>query len=130
MPVIGYKITKVLAERKEGKIEGVSYNLKIEGVKKRENGIYEILFSAPIDYGVAGKMEICGAIIFKEEQERDLVQEWENNKRLPDDVAEQVLNAALFQTSVQATILANTVRLLPPIQFPRIRIRRREGQGG
>lgn len=70
---------------------------------------------------VIGVIEIEGRVVF-EGDARAIVREWTGNKRMPDEVASEVLTVIMNNCIPEATVIARDLRLPPPIPIPPVQV--------
>ena len=128
--ITGIKITHVEAHRdKEEDINGLNVNIGLDAVSVKAGEIH-ITFNYAASYndGV-GELKMKGTIIAKEEPKlaKEVESTWAKDKRLPDEFAENILNAINYTCGTNGTLVVRPVNLSPPIIPPRIQL---GAQGG
>ena len=70
-----------------------------------------------------GKIEVEGQVLYVDEDKKiDVVQKmWEKEKRVPLEVMEQIVNAALHKGNIQAIKISEDVSLPSPLPLPKVR---------
>ena len=62
-------------------------------------------------------------VLFAEESKSDkIVEEFKKTKKLPDEIAEDVLNAINFSCATNGTLVVRALNLMPPMILPRIQV--------
>lgn len=135
MTVVGFGFTRMEAERKEGargRLD-INNNLSIRAVEKTALALgksnqeaLRFLFSFTSVYEPdAGKITLDGEILDIEDEQtvKDVLAEWNNNKKVPQQVMARILNTALNRCNVQALLLSREINLPPPIPMPRVNVK-------
>ncbi|MAE13125.1 hypothetical protein CMO92_01045 [Candidatus Woesearchaeota archaeon] len=131
MAIIGFNITKILAQKKsnqQGKIN-VNNNVAINNVGisplKLDPGkislSFQFQFTSKYDPDIA-LISIEGEVLTLEEKEvgNKILEDWKKTKRLGKEVATPILNNILSKCNIQAIILSRDVNLPPPVPLPKI----------
>lgn len=123
--IVGNKVTKVEAARlKDEPRKGLSFKVNMRDVKIKGKQI-EISYEYVAEYteGI-GYVKMEGVILAEEEKGvlDGIKKEWADNKRLPKDYMEIVLNAVTYFGGVNGVFVSRVVGLSPPIVPPRYTI--------
>jgi hypothetical protein len=130
MPVIGLNIKSIIAKKNEevtGAVK-VNSNTNIKDVREqdlpalKQKGM-SIGFEFKTDYvndkgKSVAEIVISGETLFIDEQMEKVMKDWKKDKKLPDDVNLQVINAVLRKGVVRALSLSEELQLPPPIALP------------
>lgn len=128
---INININQISAEKlmkSDKKISGkvkISTNVNIIDVSRGDGGRLSIPFVTSINYNPSiAKITLKGeAIIVGDESELDpIYQSYENKERPPTQLIRQITNNSI----TEATIISRTLRIPPPIPFPKTRRGKRE----
>lgn len=131
----GGKIKTVEARRlKEGEVKGFNVNINIEGLRFKEDSDeeLEIDYTYTVDYkDEVGKLTISGVIFGKEDKKEaeKVVKLWKEDKRIPQDYSEKLLNAINYTATINAVYLSRLVNLAPPFIPPRLSMSKPNTQG-
>ena len=70
-----------------------------------------------------GKIEVEGQILFVDTAAKiiEVKKSWDENKRIPVDIMEQVVNAALHKGNIQAIKISEEVSLPSPLPLPKVK---------
>ncbi|MBS3116637.1 hypothetical protein J4421_03505 [Candidatus Woesearchaeota archaeon] len=70
-----------------------------------------------------GKIEVEGQVLYVNEEKKikEIKTNWDKEKRIPLDVMEEVINAALHKGNIQAIKISEDVNLPSPLPLPKVR---------
>lgn len=70
-----------------------------------------------------GKIVVEGQVIFVEEAKKvdEIKAGWEKNKKIPMEIMEQIINAALHKGNIQAIKISEDVSLPSPLPLPKVK---------
>jgi len=101
----------------------IQVNHEITQVIERSDKETELNFRFAINYtgmGAIASIKLEGYVLF--EGVDGIAQKWNKEKKLPDDVANEVLNLIMRNCLMQGVVLARDMRLPPPIQLPQVKV--------
>jgi hypothetical protein len=107
----------------------IQVNHEISQVIERSDKETELQFRFAINYmgmGAIASIKLEGFVQF--EGKPGIAAMWSKDKKLPDDVANEVLNLIMRNCLMQGVVLARDMRLPPPIQLPQVKIGQKPGQ--
>ncbi len=128
MPVKHFEFSTIDARRfsrstEQHKNIQINVNHEMSQVIERAEGQTEISFRFAVNYtgmGAVAAIKLEGFLIY--EGESGLAQKWANEKKLPDNVANEVLNFIMRNCIMQGVVLARDMRLPPPVQMPQVKV--------
>jgi hypothetical protein len=129
MAVIAVNFNSIEA-RNDGKegVQDINVNSVPSIVKvKKHDKLFELDNVISIEYSYAtkydpdiGNVTIKGEVIYSSDKAKQLVDDWDKNNKLDEDVGVEVMNA-IFRRCLAKTIeIASDIRLPPPIRFPSV----------
>jgi len=133
MPVKNFEFMAIDARRFARSTEiqkniQIQVNHEISQVIERSEKETEFNFRFAINYtgmGAIASVKFEGYVLF--EGQVGIAQKWLKEKKLPDDVANEVLNLIMRNCLMQGVVLARDMRLPPPIQMPQVKVGQKQG---
>jgi hypothetical protein len=70
-----------------------------------------------------GKIDVEGQVLFVDEEAKvkEIKTSWDKDKKLPPEVMEQIVNAALHKVNIQAIKVSEEVSLPSPLPLPKVK---------
>ncbi len=70
-----------------------------------------------------GKIEVAGQVLYIEEAKKveEVLKNWKKDSKIPVDVMEQIINAALHKGNIQAIKISEDVSLPSPLPLPKVK---------
>lgn len=138
MTIIGFNFTSVSAQKKDavkGKIN-INNNVSIKNVEEKDLSLgankqkslrFVFEFVSKYDPDIGG-ITLVGDVIYLEDakKSKEILDEWNKNKKLPKDITGNVLNTVLGKCNIQALILSEKINLPPPIPLPKVQLGQKE----
>jgi len=134
MGIIGISFSSISASVSEEKTENANISVnsspRITDVKEKPVGIpglekalyIDFVFSTVYDPDV-GKITLKGEVIYVSDSSKEIIEKWQKEKMFDDSLAVEILNAIFRRSLSKALDLAQELRLPPPIQFPKVRMK-------
>lgn len=128
MPVKNFEFSTIDARRFSRSTEvhkniQINVNHEITQVIERSQGLTEMNFRFAVNYtgmGAVAAIKLEGFLIY--EGETGIAQKWLKEKKLPDAVANEVLNLIMRNCVMEGVVLARDMRLPPPVQLPQVKV--------
>ncbi len=132
MTIVRINVHKVNAERsllaKGGQIK-INNNVAIKNVEDMDflvDGKKGLKFTFNFNCSYEpdlGKIEVEGQVLYVEQEKKitEIKSGWDKNKRVPVDVMEQIVNAALHKGNIQAIKISEDVSLPSPLPLPKVK---------
>lgn len=126
MNILGGRVTSMAAKKlEENPTESINMNVDILSVTN-ESKILKVVYAAKISYEPKVAMVVVeGELIVDEDTEakaKEAVESFKKNKRLPTELAEEVVTAVNYSATAVGTVAAFAVGLSAPINVPRVKI--------
>jgi len=130
--VTGGRVVAVEAKRDRLDVpKGMNMNVNVEdvGVNKDEITV-QYVFTVTYNENV-GSIKVKGLMHAKEDvkKAKDIAREWKENRKLPDDFAEVLMNYVNYVGGVAGTFFSQPLGLNAPLMLIPIRIKPAEGMG-
>ena len=70
-----------------------------------------------------GKIEVEGQVLFVDDEDKvkEIKESWDKDKKVPMDIMEQIINAALHKGNIQAIKVSEDVNLPSPLPLPKVK---------
>jgi hypothetical protein len=128
MPVKNFEFMSIESRRFSRSTEvqkniQIQVNHEITQVIERSEKETELNFRFAINYtgmGAIASIKLEGYVMF--DGVAGIAHKWNKEKKLPDDVANEVLNLIMRNCLMQGVVLARDMRLPPPVQMPQVKI--------
>ena len=131
MTIVKINLHKVNADRnleaKGGQVK-INNNVSIKNVEEMAFSVegkkglkFNFAFNCNYEPDL-GKIEVEGQVLFVDEEKKiqEILKSWNKDKRVPMDVMEQVVNAALHKGNIQAIKISEEVNLPSPLPLPKV----------
>lgn len=132
MTIVKINLYKLHAERnlesKGGQIS-INNNVSIKDIEDlsfqiegKKGLVFTFSFNCNYEPGL-GKIDVEGQVLYVETEAKinEIKQNWKKDKKIPMDVMEQIVNAALHKGNIQAIKISEEVNLPSPLPLPKVR---------
>ncbi|MBN2368521.1 hypothetical protein JXC34_05875 [Candidatus Woesearchaeota archaeon] len=132
MALIGFHFKKMQAEKKKALTSKVNVNSNITVVnakeakvnmgKSKQAGI-EFTFNFTTKYVPdVATIDLEGAVVYlgPEDKVKETLSGWTKDKKIPQDVLEEVYNYLLARCNIQALVLGRDMQLPPHVPMPKV----------
>ncbi len=134
--ILNLVINKAVCEKKKqpfGPIQ-ISSNNQITGISKEELPDGSSGISVTFKYSTKylskevdiGTIELSGKVYYNGKGYENILDLWDNEKKMEPAESANIINIILSEASVMAVIMANQMRLPPPIPLPRAKATKKE----
>lgn len=132
MTIVKINLHKVVANRnlesKGGQIN-INNNVSLKNVEELSFAVegkkgLKFTFAFNCDYlPDLGRIEVEGQVLYVNDEAKikEIKSGWEKNKSIPQEVMEQVVNAALHKGNIQAIKISEEVSLPSPLPLPKVK---------
>ena len=111
----------------------IDHNSNVTRLEKlsKDNGVH-VDFQYTASYGPVGLIKIEGTLQFFGENIGTLVEDWNEKRKMPNQIASGIHTAIMHACVPQAVGIAKDLRLPPPIPLPQVRMGKtpQKGSGG
>lgn len=125
MPIVGGRITRVEAKKKEeNNIEGFDMNFALENATA-DKTVLNVKYTCKIDYKPnVAEITVEGEMYFQEEEKKvkQLAEEFKKNKKLPNDIIEEVLAGMNYSSQAVGTLAAFALNITAPLNIPKTKL--------
>jgi hypothetical protein len=123
--IVGERILEVSGNKVSREpVKGLNINIALEGVAKGDDQIeITYVYTASYNEGV-GEIKIKGILLADEEakREKEILDKWKKEKKIPEDYAATVLSAVNYSGSANGTLVARVLGLTAPLIPPKIHL--------
>ena len=132
MTIVKINLHKVSASRnldsKAGQVQ-INNNVSLKDVESmgfnvdgRKGLRFSFAFNCNYEPNL-GKIEVEGQVLYVDDDARieAIQQSWNKDKRVPMDVMEQIVNAALHKGNIQAIKVSEDISLPSPLPLPKVK---------
>ena len=132
MGIVKINLHKVNAERnvdsKGGQIK-INNNVSIKNVEdmsfsaEGKKGLkFTFAFNCKYEPDL-GKIDVEGQVLFVEEEAKitEIKESWDKDKKIPVEIMEAIVNAALHKSNIQAIKISEEISLPSPLPLPKVR---------
>ena len=130
MPAIGMNISGIEAKKKEEAMMGVKVNTNTNLKDVKEHNLdpldkkclsidFEFVTSylSPKDKSIA-EIVISGDVLFLDNDYKKIIEKWNKDKKLPENISLQVINVVFNKCLKKAILLSDDLQLPSPIPIP------------
>ncbi len=132
MTIVKISLHKVVAERelnaKGGQIK-INNNVSLKNVEDMDFAVegkkglrFTFTFNCRYEPNL-GKIDVEGQVLFVEDEAKvnEIKASWDKDKKVPVDIMEQVVNAALHKGNIQAIKISEEISLPSPLPLPKVK---------
>ncbi len=128
MPIVGYNLRKIEANRTDKKTEKdmqVGYSPKITKLEEADLGDvnkngFKMEFEFTINFKPeVGKMVFEGDVIWVDDNAEEIIKKWKEEEKIPSLVSANTLNFLFRKCTTRAMQLSEDLALPPVLNYPR-----------
>lgn len=122
------KVNEIEAKKGEDtKVSGFDVVFNLENVLINKDEV-QIKFVYTANYKTNGRIRIKGELTATEDKNTiEKIETELKNKRLPSEYMQKIINTVNYFGTINATIIASIINLVPPIKMPELQLRTVEG---
>lgn len=129
MPILGFNITKINAEKKSEITQSLDISSDLKISKVSEDKVYldkaqtalRFDFEFMVDYKPnVANINLGGFIMYVEGEElaKKIIENWKKNKKLEPELMEKLFNSILMRCNIKTLLLTQELNLPPHIRLP------------
>ena len=100
----------------------IDHNSTFTHITYLKNDLAKIDFQYTSSYGPVGLIKLEGSLVYEDESAEKIANEWNENRKMPDEIASKMHTAVMHTCVPQAVGLAKDLALPPPIPLPQVRL--------
>lgn len=100
----------------------IDHNSNINRMELEKDQTAKIEFQYTASYAAVGIIKIEGILIYQGENSSELVTQWNDTHKMPNEIASALHTAIMHACVPQAVGIAKDLRLPPPIPLPQVRL--------
>ena len=100
----------------------IDHNSTFTRMSYHEKNVASINFQYTASYGSVGLVKLEGSLLFENEDAKTIADNWNENRKMPDDVASKVHTAVMHACVPEAVGIAKDLGLPPPIPLPQVKL--------
>lgn len=102
----------------------IGHNFSMDQITEMNDKEVKVDFRFSINYtgmGPMGSIKMEGFLVFEGDASA-IAKQWGSEKKIPDEVAQEIFGVVSRNCIIEAVVIARDVRLPPPIQLPQIKV--------
>lgn len=110
----------------------IDHNSTVNQITEIKKGEAQVEFQYTSSFGPVGIIKIEGSLVYLEEEISKFVDNWQNSRKMPDEIASKIHTAVMHACVPEAVGIAKDLGLPPPIPLPQVKIGKnpKKGQAG
>jgi len=110
----------------------IDHNSSVSQITDIKNDQASIDFQYTASYGPVGMIKLDGNLIYENDDAKKLTDEWQNTRKMPNEIAGRIHTAVMHACVPEAVGIAKDLGLPPPIPLPQVKIgdNTKKAQGG
>jgi hypothetical protein len=107
----------------------IDHNSNISRMELNKENTAHIEFQYTASYAAVGMIKIEGLLVYRGENASEVVNNWNDTHKMPDQIASAIHTAIMHACVPQAVGIAKDLRLPPPIPLPQVRLGKNAKKG-
>jgi len=110
----------------------IDHNSTVSHISDIKEKQATIDFQYTASYGPVGMIKLEGSLIYENDDAKKISKEWNDTRKMPDQLASQIHTAVMHACVPEAVGIAKDLGLPPPIPLPQVRLgaSAKKGQAG
>jgi len=110
----------------------IDHNSTVSHISDIKEKQATIDFQYTASYGPVGMIKLEGSLVYENDDSKKIAKEWNDTRKMPDQVASQIHTAVMHACVPEAVGIAKDLGLPPPIPLPQVRLgaSTKKGQAG
>ena len=100
----------------------IDHNSTISQISNIKENHASIDFQYTASYGPVGMIKLEGVLLYENNDAKKITNEWQNTRKMPNDVASRIHTAVMHACVPEAVGIAKDLGLPPPIPLPQVKI--------
>ncbi|MEF8847900.1 MAG: hypothetical protein V5A68_02055 [Candidatus Thermoplasmatota archaeon] len=100
----------------------IDHNSNIGQISSKGKNRALINFEYTTSYGPIGLIKLEGALIYEDENVKEIIEAWKESRNMPNDIANKLHTAIMHACVPQAVGIAKDLKLPPPIPLPQVKL--------
>ena len=100
----------------------IDHNSTVSHITDVRDKQASIDFQYTASYGSVGMIKLEGSLLYEGDDSKKISKEWNETRKMPDQVASQVHTAVMHACVPEAVGIAKDLGLPPPIPLPQVRL--------
>lgn len=133
MNIVGFNFTAINAVRQKAAVGNISINnnISIKDVKETKIGLGESRSALSVGWHFesnyrpdVASIKFDGEVLLLMDPKKaeEVRKDWEKDKRLPNDMAQKIMNNVLEKCNIQALLLSKDLNLPSPVPLPKVKV--------
>jgi hypothetical protein len=107
----------------------IDHNSTVNQINEVKKGEAKVDFQYTSSFGPVGLIKIEGSLIYIDEEITKFVGNWQNDHKMPDEIASKIHTAVMHACVPEAVGIAKDLGLPPPIPLPQVKIGKNPKKG-
>jgi len=127
MKIRNMQLTSIEARRYSDRNERpqkvrIDHNSTFNRISYVKEDTANVEFQYTASYGPVGLVKLQGSLIFEYKDAKEISENWNENRKMPNDVASRLHTAVMHACVPEAVGIAKDLGLPPPIPLPQVKL--------